>query len=323
MRAIVAEAHGGPEVLAWRELDAPVPGPGQVRIRTHRTSVNFSDIKARRGGYRGIEAPFVPGLDASGTVDAIGPDVDGLEVGQAVAAYTVGGSYAELVLAEAAVTYPVPEGVDLAAAAGIGVFITAANVLALAGRLSAGESVLVHAGAGGVGSSAIQIARALGAGRVFATVGSGTKRAVALELGADAVIDYRSEDFADAVLAATDGAGVDVILDSIAGETSETGMRCLAEFGRLVVFGHSQDRPGRFDTKQLHTQNRAVIGYSSRGYRDHRPEQLRSAAEAALGWLADGTLRLWIGAEYPLKEAARAQELVESRRSVGKVLLAP
>jgi len=323
MRAVVARAHGGPQELVARELDDPTPGPGQVRLRTYRTSVNFSDIKARRGGYRGIAAPFVPGLDAAGTVEVVGPGVSGFAVGQRVAAYTDGGSYAERVLADATVCYPLPDDVDLVEGAGIGVFITAYNVLTLAGRLEPGESVLVHAGAGGVGSSAIQIARALGAGRVVATVGSEAKRSVALELGADDVIDYRRDDFAVAVETLTAGVGVDLILDSVAGPTAEAGMRCLAPFGRLVVFGHSGDGAGRFDTQQLHTQNRAVLGYSSRGYRQHRPEVLRRSAEAALELIRQGRLRLLVGAEFPLAEAAAAHELVESRRSVGKVLLVP
>jgi NADPH2:quinone reductase len=321
MKAIVVEAHGGPEQLRWREVPQPQPGAGQVRIRVRLTGVNYADVQARRGGYdAGSKPPFTPGLDCVGVVDAVGEGVEGLRVGQRVVAFPAGGSYAEQVLAPAILTYPVPDDLPDEAVAGLTVLVTAYNVLTLAGRLRVGESVLVHAAAGGVGSTALQLARALGAGQVIGVVGSEAKAAVARRLGAQAVI-VGYEGFAQKVLGLTQNAGVDLILDSVSGLVFEEGMRCLAPFGRLVVYGHAGGQAGSFETRPLHRQTKAVIGYSSGHYRRSRPELLRSSVEAVLEHLRQGEVRLEIGARFPLEKASEAHALVESRRSVGKVLL--
>lgn len=321
MRAIVVEAHGGPEQLVARDVAAPQPGRQQVLIGNRLTSVNFADIKARRGGYRNYALPFIPGLDAVGIVEAVGPGVKGLRPGQRVAAYTAGGSYAEKVLADEVVCFPLPDELSDEQGAAVGILVTAYNLLTLAGRLQAGETVLVHAGAGGVGSVAIQLALILGAGRVIATVGSEPKRELPARLGAE-VIDYRRTDFAAQVAALTDGAGVDLILDSVGGEVSERGLTCLADFGRLVTFGHVGPA-GRVETKALHHSNRAVIGYSSGGYRDQRPEVLRQSGLAVLELAREHGIVIEVGARFALEDAPQAHALVESRRSVGKVLLDP
>jgi NADPH2:quinone reductase len=323
MKAVLVQEHGGPEGLVYREVENPVQKPNQVVIDTRYTSVNFADIKARRGGYRGQTPPFIPGLDASGIVESVGSEVDGILPGQRVAAYTTGGSYAEKVLADSVYCFPLPESVSFQEGAGIGIFITAFNALQLAGGLREGDDVLVHAAAGGVGSSAVQIARALGAGRVLATVGSEAKRRAIAHLGVDHVIDYREEDFVASVQQVSGGRGVDVILDGIAGETSERGMECLAEFGRLAIYGHTKGDSGTFTSKQLHASNRGVIGYSSGGYRKGHPQVIRRGAEAVLDLLASGKLTLLTGHEFPLERASEAHALVESRESIGKILLRP
>ncbi len=322
MNAVVVHHHGGPEQLVYESVTDPIPDEGQVVIETRCSSVNFADIKARRGGYKNYEPPFIPGLDAAGVITALGSGVQSLKLGQRVAAYTTGGAYAEKVLAEENLCFLLPETVSFEQGAGIGIFITAYNLLTLAGRLQKGETVLIHAGAGGVGSSLIQLAKVLGAGRVLTTVGSEAKKALVSELGADEVINYRQEDFAQRVLEISSN-GADLILDSIAGETAEKGMSCLAPFGRLVIFGHTGAGAAQFDSKQLHSQNRAVLGYSSGGYRKHYPEILQQSAEAVLKLLAEKRLRLLIGASFKLEQAAKAQALVESRKSSGKVLLTP
>jgi NADPH2:quinone reductase len=322
MHVVEATSYGDPSVLEWRERPEPVPGPGEVAIRVSQTGVNFADVQARRGTYHGGQPPpFVPGLDCAGTIIAVGAGVAGLRVGQRVAAFPPAGSYAEVVVVPQATTYALDPAVSDDDAASILMLVTAYNVLSLAGRLAPGESVLVHAGAGGVGSTAIQIARALGAGRIFATVGSEDKRAVAQRAGADVVIDYRSQDFARRILDETNGRGVDLILDSVAGDVFTAGLTALAPFGRIVAFGMASGTPGTVRTNELHPTNRAVIGYSSGSYRKLRPEALRPAADASLQLVADGKVHVVIGARFPLRDAAEAHRLVESRAGHGKVLL--
>jgi NADPH:quinone reductase len=250
--------------------------------------------------------------------------VSGLEVGQRVAAFPAGGSYAEQVLADPALVYALPEGVDFDTAAAFPTIgVTAYNLLTLVGRLSAGETVLVHAAGGGVGTTAIQMARRLGAGKVIGTVGDDAKVALVHELGADEVINYRAEDFAARVRDLTGGNGADVILDSVAGPTFEASLSCLAPFGRLVVFGQASGEPGVARSADLYGLNRAVLGYSTGGYRRLRPAALRPAAEAVLHLLAGGEIRFVVGGRYPLAEAADAHRLLESRQSTGKILLVP
>jgi NADPH2:quinone reductase len=322
MHAIQAEAYGDSSVLHWKELPDPEPGPGEVALKVSATGVNFADIATRRGGYPESAAPpFIPGLDCLGTIAAIGAGVSGLKIGQRVAAYPERGSYAEIAVARAILTYPVGPEVPDEAAASLNVMVTSHNILRVAGRLAPGESVLVHAAAGGVGSTAIQMARAFGAGRIFATVGSPGKVEAAKKAGADEVIDYRSEDVAMRVMAGTNERGVDVILDSVAGDVFTNGFPALAPFGRYVIFGRSSGNPANFEATKLSGDNRSVVGYSSGGYRKRRPDGLIPAVQASFALAAQGLVKVVVGARFALRDAAKAQDLVESRQSVGKVLL--
>src|SRR6185312_12730052 len=224
MHAIEVAELGDASVLTWVEKPDPVPGAGEVAIRVSYTGVNFADIQARRGSYHGGEKPpFIPGLDCAGTITAAGSGVADLRVGQRVAAFPFGGSYAEIVIAKAELCYALPDAVSDQAAATILMLVTAYNTITLAGRFKKGEAILVHAAAGGVGSTAVQIARVLGAGKIFATAGDGEKVAIAKKAGADIAIDYNKEDFAERVKAETDGKGVDVVLDSVAGDVFAKG----------------------------------------------------------------------------------------------------
>lgn len=319
MKAIVVEQNGPPETLRYQEVPDPNPKAGEVLVRTTLTGLNYADVQARRGGYEaGSPPPFIPGLDAVGVVEALGEDV---QVGQRVAAFTAGGSYAEKVTAKAVLTYPVPSELPDEAVSGLTALVTAYNTLTWAGRLQNGEIVLVHAAAGGVGSLAVQIAKALGAGRVFATVGSSTKAEFVRNLGADEVLGY--EGFAEKVLGLTQQQGADLILDSVAGEVFSRGMQCLAPFGRMVVYGHASGQAGTFETRPLHRQTKAVIGYSSGHYRRSRPELLRPTVEAVFELLKAGKIRLEIGARFKMEEAPKAHALMEHRQSMGKILLYP
>ena len=325
MKAVVATREGGPEVLEYRDVGDPAPADGEVVVRTEAIGVNFADIAVREGRYHAAgRPPVVPGFDVAGTVAAVGPAAGGFEVGQRVAAYVPWGGYAELCAAPVAMTWKLPDHVDSEAGAYFPlVGVTGFNVLTRAGRLEPGDTVLVHAAAGGLGTMVIQLARALGAGRVFGTVGDDAKVAVARQAGCDEVVNYRTEDFAHRVRELTDGRGVDLIVDSVSGSVSEQGLTCLAAGGRLVVCGMASGEPGRFTTEDVRSTNRAVVGYSTGSYRTVHPERLTEAGQEVLGLLAGGSVRPVIGARFPLRDAAKAHRLLEGRRSVGKILLVP
>ena len=324
MRAIQVEAFGGPEALVLRELPEPTPGRGQVVIDVATTNVNFADVHTRSGHYRrGETLPFVPGLEAAGTVSAVGEGVTTLQVGQRVAAFAAGGSYAERIVASERLTYPLPDAVSFEAASALTAAITAFNVLRRVGKLATDDVVLIHAAAGGVGLFAVQLAALHGARRVLAAAGDATKRALVLEIGAHDALDSRRDDLADEVLRLTEGAGADLVLDSVAGRLTEANLRCLADFGRIVSFGQASGEPGKVTTDLLYRRNLSLLGYSSGHYRKTRPEFLRPAADVVLDHLSTGALRTFVSATFPLAEAAEAHRLVESRRSHGKVLLVP
>ncbi|WP_123043357.1 quinone oxidoreductase family protein [Cohnella candidum] len=321
MNAILVTAFGGPETMKYAQVEIPEVQPSQLLIRVERASVNFADIKARYG-KKGAALPFIPGLDAAGVIERVGSEVQGFKPGQRVIAFPKGGSYAEYVVADEALTFAIPDSVDFdTAAACPTVSILSYKLLAEIARLEAGETVLVHAAAGGVGTTAIQLAKLLGAGLVIGTVGSGKKVSAALEAGADHVIDYETEDFSWRVTELTGGAGADVILDSVSGRVAECSLNCLAEYGRLVHFGNSSGESGAFRTADLHASCRSVLGYSLGTTRSKRPHTLREAADRVLQYLGEGRLKMKIGERFPLRDAGKAHEWIESRLSTGKVLL--
>jgi NADPH2:quinone reductase len=203
------------------------------------------------------------------------------------------------------------------------VLVTAWNILHLVARITSEETVLVHAAAGGVGSVLVQMAKAAGVARIFATAGSAAKLAIARDFGADVVIDYTKEDFAKIVSDETKGRGVDVICDAIGGEVFAKGLSVLAPFGRHVVYGQSGGSHGTLTTDLLHRTNRAVLGYSSGHYRRNRPAKLRPAVEAAFKLVAEGKVRILEGGRHTLEDAGKAHQLVESRASSGRVFLTP
>ncbi|NMP21681.1 quinone oxidoreductase family protein [Sulfobacillus harzensis] len=323
MKAVVVTALGGPEVLRLEEVAAPEPQPGEVLIRVAATSVNFADIKARQGRYHGAgQPPFIPGLDAAGTVEAIGDGVGSVAVGDRVIAFPKGGSYAEYVVAPANLVFPIPAAVDWDQAAALPtVAFTAYKLLHDVGRVVPGERVLVHAAAGGVGTTAIQLAKLMGASMVIGTVSRKEKASVARDAGADAVINYSQEDFVAPVRELTDGQGADVILDSVGGTVAERSLEALAWFGRLVHFGSASGETGHIRVGDLHASCRAVLGFSLGTARARRPELLKPAADAVLAYVQSGQLAMRIGRRYHLHEAADAQKWMESRESTGKIVL--
>ncbi|MFF4506249.1 zinc-binding alcohol dehydrogenase family protein [Streptomyces sp. NPDC001401] len=320
MRAVEFQEYGGPEVLKVVEAEVPEPGPGQVSLDVAYTGVNFADLKARGEGYRVPHLPFVPGLEASGRIRALGEGVTGLSVGQKVTALTEGGAYADVVLANAATVFPVPSGVDLRTAATLPTVLPTAYALVHAvGRLQPGETVLVQGAAGGVGTVVGQLAKAAGAGAVYGVVSGAAKAAYAREYGYDEVF---VGEFTEAVREATGGRGVDLALDPVGGETFRGSLAALAVFGRLVSFGNASSAPAwSVGQPELYPSGVSVGGFSILTLAKTAPAQLRALAEQAFAKAVDGTVSLPVTAEFGLEEAAEAHRLMGTRTSTGKLLL--
>ncbi|MFH8369719.1 zinc-binding alcohol dehydrogenase family protein [Streptomyces sp. NPDC018031] len=321
MRAVEFQEYGGPEVLRVARHATPEPGPGQVTVDVAYAGVNFADLKSRAEGYRVDTLPYVPGLEVSGRIRAVGPGVAGLTPGQEVAAFTSRGGYAEVVVAEAATVFPLPAGTDPRTAAALPTVLpTAHALLHEVGRLRAGESVLVHGAAGGVGTVAGQLARAAGAGAVFGVVSSEDKARYALAHGYHEV--FVGDSFPGAVRRATGGRGVDLVLDPVGGDTLRRGLETLAPFGRLVSYGNAGGAgPWRVSQADLATSAGSVAGFSILTLAQTAPEVLRSLAERAFRTVTDGLVELPVTAEFPLSEAAAAHTLMGGRTSTGKLLL--
>jgi NADPH2:quinone reductase len=286
--------------------------------------VNYAEIMARRHGYMVDQLPFIPGIEVAGYVHALGENVTGLHQGQPVAAFTKRGGYAEIAVAQADLTFPLDElaePVELATAAGFPtVAPTAYDLLAHVARLQRGETVLIHAAAGGVGTVAGQLARHMGAKHVLGVVSAARKAAYARRFGYEDV--FLREGFVEAVRAATKSHGVDVVLDAAGEPTRSQSLGVLAPFGRLVIYGNASGAPERpIEPGMLLKNTIAVMGYSITGLSAVDPQRVAATARQALALLATKQIRLDITDILPLEEAARAHRLIESGASLGKLLL--
>ena len=323
MRAAITSGAGGPDVLSDAELPDPEPGPGEVAIAVAATAVNRADLLQRQGfSPPPPGASEVIGLECSGTVAALGEGVTDWAVGDEVCALLAGGGYAERVVAPAGQVMPVPAGVDLVSAAAIPeVACTVwSNVFMVAG-LRPGEHFLVHGGAGGIGTFAIQLAARLGA-RVYTTGGTPEKLAACAELGAEVTINYRDEDFVEVVRERSEGHGADVILDNMGAKYLDRNLDALATEGRLVVIGMQGGSKGELDLGKLLRKRGAVIATSLRA----RPVDEKSAICAAVVehvWplVAEGLVRPVVHGTMPLAEVAAAHALMESGDHTGKIVL--
>ena len=322
VRAIVVEQFGSTDNMKYTDVEIPSIHSKQVLIRVKTTSVNFADIKARLGNKGQGKLPFIPGLEASGVIEQVGDKVTSLHVGQRVLAFPANGSYAEYIVADESLTFAIPESIsfDVAGASGIVSFLSYKILVDIA-RLQDGDQVLIHSASGGVGTTATQMAKVLGARTIIGTVGHEAKIPVALEAGADHVLCYANGDFSETVYDLTNGEKVNIILDSIGGGITEQSIKCLAHYGRLVVFGNSSGKYGQLHAKDLHASCRSVLGYSLGTTRKERPEDLQETALQVFRMLEDGQINIKISERFPLSEAAAAHQLVESRESTGKVLL--
>ena len=314
MRAIQVTEFGGPEVLIERDLPDPEPADGLVLIETSAAGINFADTHQTENSYLAAsQLPMIPGAEVVGTT----PD------GRRIVALVANGGYAERVLGAPAFMYDVPKGVDDGQALAIILQGTTAwHLLRTCAHMQEGESVVVHAAAGGVGTIAIQLAKMWGAGRVIAAASSEEKRALALELGADAAIDARADDMKAAIEEAN-GGKVDIVLEMVGGSTFDGSLAALAPFGRVVFFGMAgRERPTPVDPASLLQKSRAVIGF----WLAHcmaRPEMLAEPVQELLGLVATGRLRPVVGGTYPLSQARRAHEDMRARKTTGKILIDP
>ena len=315
MRAIQMSEYGGPEVLEVVDLPVPEPAAGEVLVRVARAGVNFADTHKRTDSYlaKGV-LPLVPGIEVAGVR---------VDTGERVVALCGDGGYAEYATAPGALTFPIPDGVDDATAVALLVQgLTAWHLYRTSGRVAAGESVVVHSAAGGVGSLAVQLGGAMGAGRVIATASTAGKRALALELGADAAIDGAADGLTERIVEANLGAPVDVVFEMAGGATFDSSLAALAPFGRLVTYGIASGEANTVRTGALMRRSHAVVGF----WIMHcigRPAMIDEALADLFARVARGELRVVSGPAYPLTEAAQAQRDLAGRRTTGKVTLDP
>ena len=323
MKAVTISQPGGPEVLRLREVDEVRPGPGEVLLDVAATAVNRADLLQRQGHYPPpSDAPPWPGLECSGTVAELGPDVTDWAVGDEVCALLTGGGYAERVVVPAGQLLPVPEGVSLVDAAALPeVVCTVWSNVFMAAGLRPGEVLLVHGGSSGIGTMAIQLARQVGA-RVAVTAGTPEKLERCRVLGADVAVNYREQDFVEEVRTATDGRGADVVLDNMGAKYLARNVAVLAPGGRLVVIGLQGGTRAELDLGAMLRKRAALIATTLRS----RPPEEKAAIVSSVRehvWplLADGLVSPVVHARLPLAEAAEAHRVVEASEHVGKVLL--
>ena len=322
MRAMLCHAWGGPETLTLSDVPAPEPGPGEVKIAVAAAGVNFADSLIVAGQYQEKPPfPFAPGLEAAGEVLAVGAGVSRVKPGDRVLALPDWGAFAEQAVARESDVFAIPDGMDFAEAAGFPItYGTAHGALRWHADLQAAETLLVHGAAGGVGLAAVEAGKAIGA-RVIATAGGPEKLAIAKAHGADELIDYRSEDIRERVKAMTDGEGADVVFDPVGGDVFDASLRCTAWGGRILVIGFAAGRVPQIPANILLVKNIAAMGVYWGSNRKRAPERLAEEFAELFQWYQAGKLKPHVSHRFELSEAAKAIEMLTSRKSTGKVVL--
>lgn len=323
MRAIVCRALQGPDALELVDLPVPEPGACGVRIRVRAAGVNFADSLMLRGRYQEKPTlPFTPGLELAGEIEAVGAGVRGLRPGQRVLAVVNHGAFAEQAVARAEDVVPLPDGMDEVTAAGFAIaYGTAHGALRWRADLHAGETLVVHGAGGGVGLTAVQCGKAIGA-TVIATARGEDKLAVAREHGADHALDSEDPELKDRIRELTAGRGADVIYDPVGGAMFEASLRAIAWEGRIVIVGFASGAVPQIPANVLLVKNASVLGFYWGSYRKHDPERLQEGFQELFQWFRDGRIRPHVSQTLPLAQAADAVRLLMDRRSVGKVVVA-
>jgi len=322
MQAVRVHRFGGPEEMVLEELPTPEPGPGEARVRVAAAGVNYSEV-SQRSGSQGGPLPQTIGREGAGTVEAVGPGVAEVAVGDRVVWCSVPGAYASEAVVPAERLVRLPDAISFEQAAAAMLQGMTAHYLSYSTyALQPGQSCLVHAAAGGVGLLLCQLAKRCGA-RVIGTVSTEAKAALAREAGADAVILYTEQDFEAEVKRLTDGAGVNVVYDAVGKDTFEMSLKCLARRGTLALYGQASGPIPPLETRVLNSLGSLSLTRPSLGdYVATRQELLERSAEV-FGWVADGSLKLRIERTYPLAEAAQAHRDLTGRKTTGKLLLQP
>ncbi|MGD7051671.1 quinone oxidoreductase family protein [Sutcliffiella horikoshii] len=319
MKAVIQNEFGDSDVLLYTEVELPKILDKEVLIKTEYTSVNYADIKKRRGNKGKGDFPFTLGLDVAGTIEEVSDD-SSFSKGDRVIAFPKAGSYAEYVVANEQLVFKIPDGLSFKQAA------TAPTVSILAyiliheiGQVKKTDTIVIHSAAGGVGSMLVQLAKLAGVKKIIGTVGNISKEGYVKNLGADVVCTY--ETFVEDVLKLTNNSGANVIFDSVAGEVTSKSLECLALYGTLVQFGNSSGKLGTFKTSDVHSSCRNIKGFSLGTTRKHDPARLAGVAEKVLELLCSEKIVLPIARVFDLSEVAQAHKLIESRNYEGKILI--
>ncbi|MBZ5506225.1 MAG: NADPH:quinone oxidoreductase family protein [Acidobacteriia bacterium] len=322
MRAVLCKEWGGPEKLVVEEAPSPAIKEGAVRIAVQAAGINFGDLLLISGQYQEKPAfPFTPGMEASGTVTEVGAGVTTLRAGDRVMALTGTGAFAEEVVVDASRVYKIPDKMDFISAAGFPVtYGTSHGAFDWRADLKPGEWLLVFGAAGGVGLTAVEIGKAMGA-TVIACARGPEKLEIARQYGADHLIDYSREDIRERVKALTGGRGADVVYDPVGGDAFDAGLRSIAWGGRILIIGFTSGRIPQVPANILLVKNISVIGFYWGSYQARKPEMLRDSYAMLLRWYEEGKLKPHVSQHFDLKDVAAAMELLRQRKSTGKVVL--
>ncbi|MEW5703770.1 MAG: NADPH:quinone oxidoreductase family protein [Pseudomonadota bacterium] len=322
MQAVLCREWGPPEKLSFESAPPPALFPTGVRIRVHAAGVNFADLLMITGQYQEKHPfPFTPGLEIAGTVMECGAEVEGLVPGMRVMAIPRHGGFAEEVVAESAATFPIPDGLDFVHAAGFAVaYGTAHGALAWRADLQAGETLLVHGAGGGVGLTAVEVGKAMGA-RVIATASSAEKLALARAHGADVGIDSQAEDIRARVKELTGGRGADVVYDPVGGPVFDASLRAIAWGGRIVLIGFASGTVPQIPANVLLVKNVAAFGFAWGAYIERKPALVRESFATLFRWWEEGRLKPHVSETFPLADAGEALNRLKTRRATGKIVL--
>ena len=319
MKAIIQNEFGNENVLTYTDIEKPKPEAGEVLIKFAYTSVNYADIKKRKGHKGKGSFPFVLGLDAAGTVEEVYPG-SSFSIGQRVIAFPTSGSYAEYGAANESLVYRIPDSLSFEQAAAMPtVSILSSILLHEIGQVKEADTIVIHSAAGGVGSMLVQLAKLAGIHQIIGTVGSLEKESYVKSLGAHIVCSY--DQFSDEVLTQTNHQGAAVIFDSVAGNITQQSLECLGLYGTLVQFGNSSGEAGSFTTSDVHSSCRNIKGFSLGTTRKHQPERLAPVALRVIDLFASNKVELPIAKQFNLSDARQAHKLMESRNYKGKILL--
>lgn len=322
MRAVICDDYQGIDALRLAKVEAPAPGPGEVAIQVAAAGVNFADTLIVAGQYQEKpQTPFTPGFEVAGTVTAVGEGVSHVAPGERVLAVLAHGGYADVAVARAQVVFPIPETLNFVTAASFPItYGTAHGALVWRAGLGAGETLVVHGAAGGVGLATVEVGKAMGA-RVIATAGGPEKLEVARRYGADELIDYRAEDVRKRVKELTGGAGADVVFDPVGGKVFEASLRSTAWCGRIVVIGFASGDVPQIPANILLVKNISVLGFYWGSYHRHAPDLMHQQFRDLFRWYEAGVLHPHVSHTFDLADAQAAMRMLKARKATGKVVL--